>query len=59
MVSSRRPASTSRFSRATTPSRSWASRPLVGSSAISSRLSPAWAMAIATRWPMPPEIWNG
>ncbi|MNN57860.1 hypothetical protein D3C81_1728700 [compost metagenome] len=35
------------------------SRAVVGSSAISSLGSPAIAMAIATRWLMPPESWCG
>lgn len=35
------------------------SRPVVGSSAISSRGAAVTAMAIITRWFMPPESWCG
>ena len=44
-------------------SRIWActvtSSPVVGSSASSSRGAQAMAMAIITRWRMPPESWPG
>ena len=44
-------------------SRIWAwtvtSRPVVGSSAMTRRGAQARAMAIITRWRMPPDSWNG
>jgi hypothetical protein len=49
----------SRRSRARISACTVTSRAVVGSSAISSRGSPAMAAAIRTRWAMPPEIWCG